>query len=336
MSCGTSPVMTTRTSRRTGSGRRRLQGRCAGRHRDALSKWQRAAGGGHADTGADRAALQQGKPATIDQGQYDYLRGLMRAQDGMSAAGINHSLDKYPELRGAMGDAYRIMGNPNIQTAAGDHGGITNEPRNIQALLNDDLLYKTQGGGQVPQIPLNQFDALNDMLGHGNPDLRAGSDVDRALLSESARIVDLVDRGNTAGPHTPDTHGGKSAIPLGIADSQHINNTLNAMVDNASGDHQAVTDFLAGANDPNSLAAQRMAAATFNHFQGNDAFLDLTTHRFETGQDGVRHLFDWYGRQRIHPRFGGVRRRRISQRYGPPGRQQPRHLHPPARRLRRL
>jgi hypothetical protein len=58
--------------------------------------------------------VKEGKPATMDHGQYDYLRGLMRAQDGMSATEINHSLDKYAELRGALGDAYRIMGNPNI------------------------------------------------------------------------------------------------------------------------------------------------------------------------------------------------------------------------------
>ncbi len=45
------------------------------------------------------AAVQQGKPATIDQGQYDYLNGLMRAQDGMSAAEINKTLNKYPTWR---------------------------------------------------------------------------------------------------------------------------------------------------------------------------------------------------------------------------------------------
>jgi hypothetical protein len=89
------------------------------------------------------------------------------------------------------------MGNPNIQAANGEHGGIGNEPNRIQALLNDDLKYQTgsrPGSGQVPMVPLSQFDALNDMLGHGNPDVRAGSDVDRALLNESARIADLVDR----------------------------------------------------------------------------------------------------------------------------------------------
>jgi len=89
------------------------------------------------------AAVQQGKPATIDQGQYDYLDGLMRAPDGMSAAEINKTLDKYPDLKGAMGDAYRVMGNPDIQAANGEHGGIGNEPNRIQALLNDDLKYQT-------------------------------------------------------------------------------------------------------------------------------------------------------------------------------------------------
>ena len=73
------------------------------------------------------AAVQQGKRATIDQGEYDYLDGLMRAPDGMSAAEINKTLDKYADLKGAMGDAYRIMGNPDIQAANGEHGGIGNE-----------------------------------------------------------------------------------------------------------------------------------------------------------------------------------------------------------------
>ena len=130
-------------------------------------------------------AVQQGKPATIDQGQYDYLNGLMRAQDGMSAAEMNKTLDKYPDLEGAMGRRVPDHGYPNIQAANGEHGGIGNEPNRIQALLNDDLKYQTgsrPGSVQAPMVPLSQFDALNDMPEHGNPDVRAGSDVDRALF----------------------------------------------------------------------------------------------------------------------------------------------------------
>ncbi|MBJ7340754.1 EspA/EspE family type VII secretion system effector [Mycolicibacterium sp.] len=251
------------------------------------------------------ASLKEGKPATMDQGQYDYLRGLMQAQDGMSASEVNESLKQHPELKAAMGDAYQIMGNPNIQTASGDHGGITNEPRNIQALLNDDLTYKTQGGGQVPQIPLHQFDALNDMLGQGNPELRAGSDVDRAMVNESARISDLVDKGHAVYSDTPDSHGGKGGIPFGIADTHDVNRTLNSMIATGGSDHQAVTDFLTGANDPNSAGAQRMSAATFDHFGGKDAFVDLTTHQFGDGQNGVEDMFDWMGKNAYTPGLEG-------------------------------
>lgn len=241
----------------------------------------------------------------MDQGQYDYLKGLMQAQDGMSASAINESLNHHPELKGAMGDAYQVMGNPNLQTAAGDHGGIANEPKNIQALLNDDLTYKTPGGAQVPQIPLHQFDALNDMLSQGNPELRAGSDVDRAMLNESARISDLVDQGHAVYSDTPDAHGGKGGIPFGIADTHDVDKTLNSMIGTAGGDHQAVTDFLTGANDPGSAGAQRMSDATFDHFGGNDAFVDLTTHHFEDGQNGVKDTFDWMGKNAYTPGLEG-------------------------------
>jgi hypothetical protein len=239
-------------------------------------------------------ALQQGKPATMDQGQYDYLKGLMQAQDNMTSTKIDESLGKNPELKGAMGDAYRIMGNPNIQTAGGDHGGITNVPKGIQSLLNDDLTINTEGGGKLPQIPIHQFDALNDMLSHGDQNLRVGSDVDRALLNESSKVADLMDKGHAVYSDGSQDRGGKG-VGFAIAGHDEINRTLNSMVDNASGDHQAVTDYLNGANDANSAGAHRMSDATFNHFTGNDGFRDLMTHHFDGGQDGMKHVFDWMG-----------------------------------------
>ncbi len=154
-------------------------------------------------------------------------------------------------------------------------------------------------------VPLSQFDALNDMLGHGNPDVRAGSDVDRALLNESARIADLVDQGHPVYSDTSDSRGGHGAVPVAIADTHDINNTLNGLITNAAGDHQAVTDFLTGANDANSAGAQRMGAATLGHFGGDDAFLDLATHKFEPGQDGVQHMLDWIGQNAYTPGLEG-------------------------------
>ena len=250
-------------------------------------------------------ALKGGKPTTMDQGQYDYLHGLMRSQDGMSAVDVHDSVAKYPELRGAMGDSYQIMGNPNVQTGAGARGGMTKAPNGIQALLNDGLRYETQGGGQVPLIPLHQFDALNHMLGDGAPELRAGSDVGRALLNESSRISDLVDKGHAVYSDTTELRGGKGGIPFGIADPHDVNRTLTSMLQNASGDHQAVTDFLTGANDPNSAGAHRIVDATHNHFTGDDGFHDLVVHHFDDGQSGARPIFDWMGKNAYAPGLVG-------------------------------
>ncbi|OBK30552.1 hypothetical protein A5634_15885 [Mycobacterium asiaticum] len=81
------------------------------RVRAALTRW----------TPEELAALANGKPADMPQGQYDYLTSLMHAMDGKSAADIDAAMGKYG-LQGAMGDGLRMMGNPNIQTALGSHG----------------------------------------------------------------------------------------------------------------------------------------------------------------------------------------------------------------------
>jgi len=252
------------------------------------------------------AALQQGKPATMPQGQYDYLKSLMRGMDGMSPADINKTMSANG-LQGAMGDTLRMMTNPNVQTANGDHGGITNAPKRLAAVLNSDLTYRTgtgPGAGQLPMVPLTQLNAINDMLSHGNQDLRVGSDVDRGLLNESAKIAALNNQGHAVYSDVPRGTGGKG-VPFDIASTSDINNTLTGMLHNASGDHQAVTDFLTGASDPNSAGAARMGEATYGHFDGNKAFLDLATHKFNDGQHPVSEMIGWMGPNAYAPGLEG-------------------------------
>lgn len=243
-----------------------------------------------------RLALAQGRPATMPQGQFDYLRTLMHSMDGMSTSEINDSMKK-AGLQGQMGDTIRMLGNPNLQTANGDRGGLGNEPKAIQKLLTDDPVKSYDlgrgHGGRGTQVPLSQFNALDEMLGHGNQDLRQGSDVDRALLNQASKLAHVDD------PNwlTENRHDWLSA--------RDVNNTVDAMVTNASGDHQAVTDFLNGANDANSVGATRMNEATAGHFEGNQAFLNLTTRDFENGQHGVDDMFDWIGNNAYTPGLEG-------------------------------
>lgn len=252
------------------------------------------------------AALQQGKPATMPQGQYDYLKSLMRGMDGMSPVDINKTMSANG-LQGSMGDTLRMMTNPNMTTANGDRGGFSNAPKNLAAVLNSDLTYRTgtgKGAGQLPMIPLTQLNAVNDMLSHGNQDLRAGSDVDRVLLNESAKIAALNNQGHAVYSDVPHNTGGKG-VPFAIASTSDINNTLNDMIHNASGDHQAVTDFLTGASDPKSAGAAHMAEATYGHFDGNKAFLDLATHKFNDGQHPVSEMIGWMGQNAYTPGLEG-------------------------------
>ncbi|MUM16000.1 hypothetical protein FZI91_12435 [Mycobacterium sp. CBMA271] len=258
------------------------------RVRAAMSSW----------TPEQLDALSQGKPATMPQGQYDYLRSLMHGMDGMSASEVNESMKKLG-LQGEMGTALRMLGNPNLQTGTGDHGGMATLPQGIQDLLTSQPPNKLQVGFTDR---MNQFNALTDMLDRGDSRSLSGSDVDRALLNQASKIaapVDLSKPWNPLDAGTPDELNRAG----GMGDPNLQNSTLNRMLISASGDHQAVTDFLKGANDPQASGA--MNAATNGHFDGNKAFVDLVTHRFGEGQDGIQKVFGWMDDSARAPGFEG-------------------------------
>ncbi|WP_131819410.1 TPR repeat region-containing protein [Mycobacteroides abscessus] len=262
------------------------------RARAALTGW----------TPEQLAALAEGKPADMPQGQYDYLKSLMESMNGKSVQDINAAAAKYG-LQGAMGDGIRMMGNPNVQTALGSHGGLDTLPDKVHGLLTNDI----HPGTRVLMVPLSEFSALNGMLDQSNKGLAKGSDVDRALLSQSAKIsgamnkgVDVIDMAQKNG-HSAD----------GWTPNNEVNKVVNGMITNANIDHQAVTDFLAAADnekhsDPaNGASVARMSHATDGHFGGNQAFLDLATHKFEAGQTAVRDMFGWEGDGATKPGLEG-------------------------------
>lgn len=243
------------------------------------------------------AALAEGKPADMPQGQYDYLKSFMESMNGKSVQDINSAMEKYG-LQGAMGDGIRMMGNPNVQTALGSHGGLDTLPDKVHGLLTDDI----KPGTKYLMVPLSEFNALNKMLDPSNKALAKGSDVDRALLSQSAKISGALNKGVEVIDMAQ--NNGKSAD--GWTPNNEVNKVVNGMITNGNVDHQAVTDFLTGANDPNSDGAKRMSHATDGHFGGNQAFLDLATHKWEAGQTGVKDMFGWEGAAATKPGLEGL------------------------------
>lgn len=280
------------------------------RVRAAMSSW----------TPEEVTALAQGKPATMPQGQYDYLKSLMRGMDGMSVVDINRMMSENG-LQGPMGDTIRMMGNPNVQTANGDHGSLDNEPQAIRTLLTSDptsLWNSGAGHGQMAlMVPLNEYNALNALLEHGDPGTRAGSDVDRALLNQASRITHALDAGHPYGSITSPHNDHRGFDNVSMHD---VNLTVSGMIANGSNDHQAVTDFLtaaahsSGASDSAAkldgpiadAAVARMNAATNGHFDGNQAFLDLATHKFDDVSDGgMKGMFGWMGASAHAPGLEG-------------------------------
>lgn len=286
----------------TGDGQAILDGKATpeqiARARAALTGW----------TDEQIAALAEGKPADMPQGQYDYLKSLMESMNGKSVQDINAAMEKYG-LQGAMGDGIRMMGNPNVQTALGSHGGLDTLPDKVHGLLTGDntkFIDPGAGSKKIAYLPLSEYNALNKMLDPSNKALAKGSDVDRALLSQSAKIAGVMDRADNVIDSAQ--NNGRSAD--GWTPNNEVNKVLNGMVTNANIDHQAVTDFLGAADhaqtapgavqDPEvrarlEAAAGAMNRATDGHFGGNQAFVDLVTHKFDDGQTAVKDMFGWQG-----------------------------------------
>ncbi|GLB82259.1 hypothetical protein Mkiyose1665_26830 [Mycobacterium kiyosense] len=254
------------------------------RVRAALTSW----------TPEELAALASGRPANMPQGQFDYLTSLMQAMDGQSPAAIDAAMGKYG-LQGAMGDGMRMMGNPNIHTALGGNGGLNTLPAKVRELLTKDpvTVLGTNPEVAAKSIPITQFNAMNDMLGRGNRALGLGSDVDRAMLNQASRIaagehskVSLV-----SDPDAPKRNAGNY-----LTEGQ-INNTVSAMMSNASIDHQAVTDFL--------HAGPAMDRVNGGHFDNNQAFTSLATAKFGPNDHGWKDMLDWIGPNAHTPGFEG-------------------------------
>lgn len=204
-------------------------------------------------TEQQRADLLAGRPVDLPQEQYDYLREMMRSMDGMSVEQISEIGSGLPADQGktvaaGVSNALQLMSNPQITTAgvtvAGespqlvDKGGMAQVPTPIRSLLTENPLKKNQdvdsghgqksdAGNDVPRA--GDFRSLVELLDAGDPQLAQGTDIDRGLLKQAAEIA-----------------GGATTVGNTDVPSDTPNKLASSLLEQASGDNQAVHDLLTG------------------------------------------------------------------------------------------
>lgn len=193
-------------------------------------------------TPEQKAALSQGNPTTISQDQYDYLKSLMKE---MGSNDVKEALDHYSGLKYTLGNAMGIMGNPDIQTANGDHGGMAAMPPDVQKTFNDPLLrvesetFKqlAQSGNREfdPRVLFSHWDEYQEwsnLMSNADPSLMHGNEVNTALMTKMGETVDLM---HSTGPWSAEA----TAMSEGMTDQ--IQNALNTVGHDQAAVHEVVT-----------------------------------------------------------------------------------------------
>ncbi|WP_067565322.1 TPR repeat region-containing protein [Nocardia acidivorans] len=236
--------------------------------------------------------LLAGEQVHLPQGQFDYLRGLMRSMDTMSVTDIKNLGDTLPAdqqtiVRAGVADALQIMSNPQIDTAGnlggeqkivGDTGGMGLLPTQVRTLLTEKpykSLNPARGGGAggVIEVPrMGDFNALTDLLGKGNTSLAQGADIDRGLLKQGAEI---------AGSNVKNIQGpwGSTETPSSLADK---------MLSRAGIDHLAVHDLLTGgAKLPDGTHRMDVTVAQGGKYDPDSHIGNLLNHNWEGRDAGI-------------------------------------------------
>ncbi|MFI5782627.1 hypothetical protein [Nocardia sp. NPDC051570] len=241
-------------------------------------------------TDQQKRDLAEGRPVDMPQGQYDYLRGLMRAMDGSSVDDISKLASALPaDRQGDLANAMQLISNPQVQTASVlhpgdapsviDRGGLGQLPTNVRTLLTDNPVtwskeLITQGGVVPPvqSVPrASDFKSVTSLLGHGDPGLAQGSDLDRGLIKQASEIA-----GATPGKD-----------PVVDVNHNDMNALASDMLDRASTDHVAVTDALTGNNMDVTCGG--------NHYDPTSHIDGLLNHRWDGHDQGIAKLIDSIG-----------------------------------------
>ncbi|WP_156377937.1 TPR repeat region-containing protein [Williamsia sp. Leaf354] len=244
-----------------------------------------------------RDALRSSGEAGISQQKFDYLKEVAaKLPDKVSNyddVGGDLSPEQHRAVQGDVADTMRILGNPSVSTLNGDRGGMDKLPPNVRTLLTESptgtrSVSRHPADAKNPNttesvatVELKRFDdwrGLTNTLGAGDQDLRLGSDVDRGLLKQGSEIAGQVTPSTAAQEYTAD-----SRIPN---QDIEVRKTLDAMLNNASGDHQAVHDFVTG----NDMKATISGGGEYNP---TDHLRGIVEHQWRPDELGARNTFDW-------------------------------------------
>ncbi|MFB8004795.1 hypothetical protein [Nocardia sp. NPDC056000] len=235
--------------------------------------------------------LRAGRQVDITQGQFDYAREIMRDLDNLSVEQIDHLADKLPPsqqqpVRAGIADALQMMSNPQIGTSGGaqdgqpadrpDHGGMMVLPTQVRTLLTDNpqkakSLARADTAGASIEVPrLNDFKALNELLGSGDAKLARGTDIDRGLLKQGAEI---------AGSRAQHIYGSSGDTPSSVADM---------LLSRAGIDNTAVNDFLTGGPTlPGGTHRMDVTVTQGGHYDVESHVADVINHDWDGHDAGI-------------------------------------------------
>ncbi|RMI29896.1 TPR repeat region-containing protein [Nocardia stercoris] len=207
-------------------------------------------------------SIKDGKPANITPAQFQYLQGVMQAENGMSPKeiadlGSKLSPGDATTVQSSMSNAMQIMSNPKITADGGLTGGMPQLPKNVQDILKNSKPLMDANDG-------TQRNALGDIAQRGDSALRQGTDFDRGLLKQGSILADS---------------------NSWLADSDGA--IANKLLDAASGDHQADSDFISGHGMDSTLGTGEK--------WGKDHMMAVLSHQWTPEQHGAQTMFSWIG-----------------------------------------
>lgn len=250
--------------------------------------------------------LARGEQIDLPQGKLDYLQELMRAQDGMSVEDMDNLAKTMPSsMQGDLVNGMQIVSNPQVHAAGMlspgtpavtiEQGGMSQLPTQMRTLLTENPI--GERGPVLGPLPLgahvprgNDFRILDGMLDKSDKTLAHGSDLDRGVLKQVSEIAAATTPGEGGEELTTymTPHPGGMDAPFTALDSHQLNSTLDGLLSDVNGDHQAVHDFVTGEG----------MATTVTHggqYNASSHVMGVLEHKWDADNHGAENMFKWMG-----------------------------------------
>ncbi|ATL66634.1 hypothetical protein CRH09_10860 [Nocardia terpenica] len=230
------------------------------------------------------AALHSGGTATIPAAQMEYLNQISRSLDGKSPQEIQQIMDKLPpDAQRGLANSLQLVSTSTVTAGVtGDpkipeHGGENLLPKKMRESLDRTDLTKTTwstSGGPIASkyIELNGVadnQAIAKIAGSADPNLRAGSELDKKVLDVGAKYL----QAQTEWEQTPD------------------NKLVGFTVDGRGADPGSkITDDMFKAVGDDKAAVQHLVVGSDGK-PNAQFFHDALTHQWKDHGDAVSSLF---------------------------------------------